>query len=347
MNKETAVNVAVYVGQRVSLMVIALAVLSFITFSLGQLVPGDAAVVAAGPNAGNEKIEALRQELGLDLPVHQQYARYLSKLAKGDLGTSWFTHQPILEDIKGLLPASAELVFVAMIFNVLISIPLGVLAATKFETKTDVFIRVMVMIGAGVPIFWLALLLQHYLAGEAGWFPIAGRLGFEFRNFSGATGFLLIDSAMQGEWRVFWSAAKHLFLPAFALSTLFIAVVTRTTRSTVLRTLQEDYVTLARSKGISESRVVVRHALRNALIPTITILGMQVGWMLGTTVLVEEIFARPGIGRYAVKAVTQSDIHGVVGVVLVIGVIFLITNFIVDIAHLFLNPKHRESVQGH
>ena len=346
MNKETAGNVAVYIGQRVSLTAIALVVLSFITFSLGQLVPGDAAVVAAGPNAGNERIAELRVEMGLDLPIHEQYARYLSKLSRGDLGKSWFTHQPIWEDIKARLPASAELVFLAMLLNVLISVPLGVLAATKFDSKTDGFIRLMVMMGAGIPVFWLGLLLQHYVAGEAGWFPIAGRISFEFRDFSGSTGFLLIDSAVQGEWRIFWDALNHLFLPAITLATLFIAVVTRTTRSTVLRTLQEDYVTLARSKGISEYQVVVRHALRNALIPTITIFGMQVGWMLSTTILVEEIFSRPGIGKYAVKAITQSDIHGVVGVILVMGVIFLITNLIVDIVHLFLNPRHRESVQG-
>jgi ABC-type dipeptide/oligopeptide/nickel transport system permease component len=336
-------NIFFYIGQRIILTIIALVVLSFITFSLSYIVPGDAALVAAGPNAGKVKIEQLRREMGLNLPFHEQYIIYFSKLSKGDLGKSWFTHQPILEDIKDLLPASTELVFFAMLFNILIAIPLGVLAATKRDTKTDLSIRILVMFGAGIPIFWLGLLLQHFLAGEAELFPIAGRLSFSNRNFESNTGFILIDSIVQGEWSVFVDSLWHIILPSFTLSVLFIAVITRTTRSTVMKALEEDFIILARSKGISEFSVVVKHALRNALVPTVTILGMQVGWMMGATVLVEEIFGRPGIGKYAVKAVTQSDIHAIVGVVLIVGVIFIISNLIVDIIHFFLNPRLRNN----
>ncbi len=346
MSFESIKNISLYIIQRIILTIIALVVLSFITFSLSYLVPGDAALVAAGPSAGKEKIEQLRIEMGLNLPFYEQYFVYLAKLSKGDLGKSWFTHQPILNDIKDLLPASAELVFFAMLFNIIIAIPLGVLAATRRDSKTDFSIRILVMIGAGIPIFWLGLLLQHFLASEVGLFPIAGRLSFSNRNFEGSTGFLFFDSIVQGEWGVFWDSIWHIILPAFTLSVLFIAVITRTTRSTLMRALEEDFITLARSKGISEFRVVIRHALRNALVPTVTILGMQVGWMMGATVLVEEIFGRPGIGKYAVKAVTQSDIHGVVGVVLIVGIIFIFSNLIVDIVHLFLNPRLRKNSLG-
>ena len=334
-------NISIYIGQRIILTIIALIVLSFITFSLSYIVPGDAALVAAGPNAGKEKIEQLRSEMGLNLPFHKQYAVYLSKLADGDLGKSWFTHQPILEDIKDLLPASAELVFFAMLFNIIIAIPLGIIAATRRDSKTDMSIRFLVTFGAGIPIFWLGLLLQHFLAAEAELFPIAGRLSFSNRNFETDTGFIFIDSIAQGEWSVLIDSIWHIILPAFTLSVLFIAVITRTTRSTLMKALEEDFIVLARSKGISEFRVVVRHGLRNAMVPTITILGMQIGWMMGATVLVEEIFGRPGIGKYAVKAVTQSDIHAIVGVVLIVGIIFIISNLVVDIIHFFLNPRLR------
>lgn len=305
--------------------------------------PGDPAIVAAGPNAGAEKIAAVRTGMGLDEPLPVQFGIYLSKLAQGDLGTSWFTYQPIAEDLARELPPSLELVIVAMGINLMISLPLGLLTARYSGTRFDDIIRVLAMAGAGLPIFWTAILLQQSLAADLQMFPVAGRIGFDFRNFEGVTGFVLIDSLWAGRPDIFTDAIAHLILPAFALSLLFTAVGVRITRTAMISEFRKDYVLLARAKGAGELRIMARHVFPNGATPSLTVFGMQFGWMLGATVLVEEIFGRPGIGRYAVKAVTQSDIHAVVAVVLVVGLVFLLANLVVDILLYALSPGKRRA----
>lgn len=328
-----------YVGQRILFSILSLCVLLFITFLLSHVVSGDPAIVAAGPNAGADKIAAVRQEMGLDRPLLVQFWIYCSNILHGDLGTSWFTRQPIASDIIRELPPSLELVFVAMVINLAVSLPLGLLTARYAGSTFDDVVRLVVMAGAGLPIFWLAIILQQVVAGEWRLLPTAGRLGFEHRDFTGATGFALIDSLMQGRLDVFADALAHLVLPAFALTLLFTAVGVRITRTAMISEFRKDYVVLARAKGASEGRIMVRHVFANGATPALTVFGMQFGWMLGATVLVEEIFGRPGIGRYAVKAVTQSDIHAVVAVVFVVGLVFLISNLVVDIALFLLSPR--------
>ncbi len=328
-----------YVFERAAFSLFALFVLVFITFLLGHVVPGDPAIAAAGPNAGAEKIARVREEMGLDRPFHVQFLSYGARVLTGDFGTSWFTHQPIAEDVMRELPPSLELVAIAMAINLLISLPVGLVTARYHGSRFDDLVRVAAMAGAGLPIFWTAILLQQKLAADWQWFPVAGRLGFSFRDFEGATGFTLLDSLLQLRFDVFADALAHLLLPAFALSLLFTAVGVRITRTAMIGEFRKDYVVMARAKGASEARIMFRHVFRNGATPSLTVFGMQFGWMLGATVLVEEIFGRPGIGRYAVKAVTQSDIHAVVGVVLVVGIAFVVCNMLIETILYAIDPR--------
>ena len=330
-----------YVAQRIVFSVLSLFVLVLITFILSQVVPGDPAIVAAGPNAGAEKIEALRVQMGLDKPLITQFLIYFGNVLHGDFGTSWFTHQPILSDLIRELPPSLELVFVAMIINLVISLPLGVLTARYAGSRFDDTVRLLAIAGAGLPIFWTAILLQQGLAADLQLFPLAGRIGFQYRDFTGPTGFFLLDSLLAGRPDIFLNVLAHLFLPALALSLLFTAVGLRITRTSMITEFRKDYVVLAKAKGAGEPRIMFRHVFPNGATAALTVFGMQFGWMLGATVLVEEIYGRPGIGRYAVKAVTQSDVHAVVAVVFVVGVVFLIANLCVDIILYALNPRRQ------
>ncbi len=330
-----------YVLERIAFSLFALLILVFITFLLGHVVPGDPAIVAAGPNAGAEKIASIRAEMGLDKPFLTQFLLYGTKVLSGDFGNSWFTHQPIASDIMRELPPSLELVIIAMSINLLISLPVGLLSARYAGSGFDNTVRLVAIAGAGLPIFWTAILLQQKLYADWQIFPIEGRLSFAYRDFYGATGFYLLDSLLQLRFDIFADLLMHLFLPAFSLSLLFTAVGVRITRTSMIGEFRKDYVVLARAKGASESRIMFRHVFRNGATASLTVFGMQFGWMLGATVLVEEIFGRPGIGKYAVKAVTQSDIHAVVGVVLVVGIVFVLANLLIDIILYVFNPHKK------
>lgn len=332
-----------YAIQRIAFSILSLFILLLTTFLLSHVMAGDPAIVAAGPNAGAAKIEALRQQMGLNDPIFIQFFIYCGSILRGDLGTSWFTQQPIAQDLLRELPPSLELVLLAMLINLAVSMPLGLITARYAHSKFDDVVRLIVMAGAGLPVFWIAILLQQIVAGNWGLLPIAGRLSFANRSFSGPTGFYLFDSLLAGNVSVFFDALAHLLLPAIALSLLFTAVGVRITRTSMINEFRKDYVTLARAKGAGEARVMFRHVFPNGATPALTVFGMQFGWMLGATVLVEEIFGRPGIGRYAIKAVTQSDIHAVVAVVLIIGVVFLVANLLVDILVYALSPRKQRA----
>ena len=328
-----------YVLERLAFSLLALFILIFITFLLGHVVPGDPAIAAAGPNAGAEKIDRVRAEMGLDQPFHVQFLTYGTRVLSGDFGTSWFTHQPIAEDIMRELPPSLELVVMAMAINLLISLPVGLVTARYHGSRFDNVVRVVAIAGAGLPIFWTAILLQEKLAADWRLFPVAGRISFANRDFEGGTGFYLLDSLVQLRFDVFHDVLAHILLPALALSLLFTAVGVRITRTSMISEFRKDYVVMARAKGASEARIMFRHVFRNGATPSLTVFGMQFGWMLGATVLVEEIFGRPGIGRYAVKAVTQSDIHAVVGVVLVVGIVFVVSNMLIELMLYAIDPR--------
>lgn len=331
-----------FILRRLGLMIIVFAGLVIVAFLLTHVLPGDPAQAAAGRNASAAQVAAVRARLGLNDPLTAQFGRYVRGLLHGDLGTSVFTHRPVLADIEQVLPSSIELVLAAMLINVVVAVPLGVLSAYRHGRLTDIAARLVVVLGAAVPVFWLALILQLIFADQLKILPLSGQLGFGF-SVPHRTGIVTLDALLAGDPAAFLDALSHLILPAVTLSAAFIAVITRTVRSSMLGVLEADYITLARATGASEWRVVIRHGLRNALLPTTTILGMQLGWMLGATVLVESTFSRTGIGAYMITAVLQDDLYAVTGSVLVIGVVFIVANFLVDLLQLWLNPRLRET----
>lgn len=320
--------------------VVVLLGLGAVTFLMSQILPGDPARAAAGRNATAEQVAQAAARLGLDRPLWDQFLGYFGRLLQGDLGTSVFTQRAVLDDLGQALPSSLELVLAAMAVNVVIAVPLGVYAAYRRGGAADLASRLIVLFGAAVPVFWLGLMLQLVLSDRLGLLPLTGQLSFG-NEVPDLTGMTTLDALLSGDLAAFGDALSHLVLPAFTLAAAFIAVVARTVRSSMITVLDSDYVTLARATGASEWRVVVRHGLRNALVPVSTILGMQLGWMLGSTVLVESVFGRTGIGAYAVSAVLQSDLYAVIGTVLVIGVVFVVANVVVDLVQLWLNPRLR------
>jgi peptide/nickel transport system permease protein len=307
-----------------------------------KLIPGDPARVAAGRSATIEQVEAMREKLGLTKPLFEQYFSFLSQTVQGDLGTSIFTFRPVLVDLMQVLPSSIELVFAAMLINLFIAIPLGIVTALVRGSRTDFVLRLLTLIGATVPVFWLGLVLQYLLGAKLKIVPISGQKpsGVQIERVTGMT---TLDAFISGDIMLFTQTLRYLALPAFVLSLAFIAVSARTLRSGMINVLDSDYVKLARAKGVSEIRMVSKHALRNAILPTFTILGMQVGWMLGSTVLVESIFGRQGIGSYATTAVLQKDIFAVISVVLVMGIVVTVLNLLVDIGHKLIDPRLRVS----
>lgn len=333
---------AKFVCQRLAMVPIVLWAVATLVFFMIKLIPGDPARVAAGRNATIEQVEAMREKLGLTKPLLEQYFSFLSQTAQGDLGTSIFTFRPVLMDLTQVLPSSFELVFAAMFINIALAIPLGVITAVFRGSRTDLSLRVTTLIGATVPVFWLGLVLQYFLGAQMKVFPISGQKpsGSQIERITGMT---TLDALLSGDFLLYLQTLRYIALPAFVLSIAFVAVSARTLRSGMINVLESDFVLLARAKGVSRFRMVMKHALRNAILPTFTILGMQVGWMLGSTVLVESIFGRQGIGSYATTAVLQKDIFAVIAVVLVMGVVVTIVNLLVDIGHRLIDPRLRIS----
>jgi peptide/nickel transport system permease protein len=333
-----------FILRRLGTSVIVFIGLITVAFFLVQILPGNPAQVAAGREATPAQIALVGHRLGLDKPLYVQYIRYFNAVLHGNLGTSVFTHRPVLSDIGQVLPSSIELVIASMIINLVVAVPLGVLGAYRRGRAADIAARLIVLLGAAMPAFWLALVLQLIFADDLKILPLSGQLGLGYTvpHITGAT---TVDALISGHFGAFFNALEYLLLPAVTLSASYIAVVARVVRSSMVGVLDSDFVTLARSTGASEWRVVIRHGLRNAFVPASTILGMQLGWMLGNTVLVESTFNRTGIGSYMVNGVLQDDLYAVVGGIITIGVVFLVANFAVDLLQLWLNPRLREPRQ--
>ena len=313
-----------------------------LVFFMTQLIPGDQARIAAGRDATLEQVEAMRIKLGLDDPLYIQFAQYLDRLRQGDLGISVFTYRPVLTDLADVLPSSIELVVLAMAINLVISLPAAMLTAAYRGRRIDRTVRILVLFGGTVPVFWLGLTLQNVFGARIQILPIAGqhKSGDMVPRRTGAT---TLDSLLTGDFSIFLDSLTYVILPALTLSCAFIAVLTRTLRSSMIGVLDSDFVMVARAKGASNLRVLVRHALPNAAIPTLTIVGMQVGWMLGSTILVESIFGRQGIGSYAMTAVLQKDIFAVIAAVLILGIAFTLLNLIVDLLVPIIDPRLRRA----
>jgi dipeptide transport system permease protein len=329
--------------RRLGLVVPTFLGITLLVFSLIHMIPGNAVEALSGERGMDpERYARLLQEFGLDRPLYVQYFDYLGHVLKGDLGTSITTHEPVFTEFLTLFPATLELGFCAMALALLIGLPAGIIAALKRNTFLDYSVMGVSLTGYSMPIFWWALLLIMLFSVTLGWTPVSGRIGIVF-DLPPVTGFMLIDSLLSGQPGAFKSAVWHLILPSIALGTIPLAVIARMTRSAMLEVLREDYVRTARAKGLSRWRVVGIHALRNALIPVVTIIGLQVGTLLAGTILTETIFSWPGIGKWLVEAIHRRDYPVVQGGILLSATMIILVNLIVDVLYGVINPRIRHS----
>ena len=314
---------------------------SIIAFAFIRLLPGDPVMLMSGERVmAPERHAQIMAELGLDRPMYIQYFDYLLGLLQGDFGKSIISKRSVLTDFLTLFPATVELSFCAIVLAVALGIPAGVLAAVKRGTWLDQTIMGTALIGYSMPIFWWGLLLIIFFSGYLGWTPVSGRISLMY-FFKPVTGFMLIDSLLSGQPGAFKSAVTYLILPTIVLATIPLAVIARQTRSAMLEVLGEDYVRTARSKGLSPFRVVGLHALRNAMIPVITTIGLQIGVLLAGAILTESIFSWPGIGKWMVDSVFKRDYAVVQGGLLLIAAVIMVVNLVVDVLYGLVNPRIR------
>jgi len=310
------------------------------TFILTRALPGDPAAYFAGGAATPEAIAEVRAQLGLDQPMLTQFWRYLGSLAQGDLGLSLTTGQPVLQELLQRLPASLEMVLMALVLACAIALPLGVLAATRPGSWIDQLCRVVTTAGVSLPTFFTGLLLAYVFYFLLGWAPSPlGRLDPMWSPPDTVTGFYLVDAALAGDRHLWWAAFTQLTLPVVTMAIFVLAPIARMTRASMLGVLSADFVRTARASGLSATTVLVRYALRNALLPVVTTLGMVFGFMLGSSVIVEKVFGWPGVGSYAIDALTASDYAPVQGFVLCMGVLFVLLNLAVDVLYTLIDPR--------
>jgi peptide/nickel transport system permease protein len=331
-----------YIIKRILMLIPVLIGVSIIVFLIMRVFSPDPAPIVLGQHATQEAAEAWRQVNGLNDPIYLQYFHYLQGALTGDLGTSYYTKTPVVKEIFTRFPATIELAVVAIILASLFGILIGVISAVKKNSIFDNAGMLLALIGVSMPIFWLGILLIILFSGTLHWLPSNGRIN-PLLQPGHVTGFYLIDSLVTGNMSAFMDGLRHLILPASALAMYSMAIITRMTRSSILDTLQQDYIRTARAKGISESRVIYKHALRNGLIPIITVIGLQLGSLLGGAVLTETVFSWPGIGAYTVACILKSDFPVVQGVVLLVAAIFVLVNLLVDVIYAFIDPRIKYS----
>jgi peptide/nickel transport system permease protein len=328
--------------KRLLLAVPSLVGVVIVTFLLTRALPGDPAAYFAGPAATKEAIEQIRVNLGLDKPLIVQFGRYVGDLTRGDLGNSLTTGQPVGKEIRERLPASAELTLLGLILSVSIAVPLGILAATRPGSLIDHACRVLATAGVSLPVFFTGLILVYVFYYLLGWAPAPlGRLDVFYSPPPQVTGFYLIDSAIAGDGEVFVASLKQLILPAATLGIFSLAPIARMTRASMLAVLASDFVRTARASGLAPYTVIVTYAFRNAMIPVVTTLGMVFSFLLGANVLVEKVFAWPGIGSFAVEALIASDFAPVQGFVLTMAVMYVALNLLIDILYGLIDPRVR------
>jgi peptide/nickel transport system permease protein len=299
-----------YIAQRLLTLIPILFGVTIIVFGIMKLVPGDPALMAAGVDARQEDVERIRAYLGLDRPIHEQYLSFVGNAITGNFGVSARTRRPVIEEVGARFPATAELAIAGLLVSMAIGVTAGIISATKQYTIWDNLVMTVALLGVSMPVFWLGLMMMMLFSVELGWLPTTGR----------------------GTW-------QQLIMPSFALGFGSAAIVARQTRSAMLEVLRQDYVQTARSKGLPERAVILRHALKNAAIPSVTIIGLQFGGMLGGTVITETVFAWPGMGRLIVEAIGFRDLQVVQAGILILATIFVLTNLIVDLLYVYLDPR--------
>lgn len=332
-----------FIAKRLGLVVPTFLGITLLVFALIRLLPGDPVEALSGERGmTTERYERLIHEFGLDRPLPVQYADYLWKAVHGDLGFSTITHEPVFKEFTTLFPATIELSVCAMLLALVIGVPAGIIAAVKRNTVWDYSVMGASLTGFSMPIFWWGLLLILTFSVTLGWTPVSGRIAIQF-DIPPVTGFMLIDSLLSSDKGAFKSALSHLILPSIALGTIPLAVIARMTRSSMLEVLREDYVRTARAKGASSFRIVGIHALRNALIPVVTTIGLQVGTLLAGAILTETIFSWPGIGKWLVEAIHRRDYPAVQGGILLSATVIIGVNLIVDVLYGVINPRIRHT----
>ncbi|HSK94594.1 MAG TPA: ABC transporter permease [Candidatus Angelobacter sp.] len=332
-----------FIVRRLLLLIPILLGLTLLIFVFIHLLPGDPATTILGERATPENYARVRAALGLDRPLYEQYFSYMGGLLQGDLGRSFLTNRDVVTDFFLRFPATIELSVAAMIFAVALGIPLGMLTAKRRGSWVDQAGTIVALLGISIPIFFLGLMLKYMFAIEIPILPAEGRLGLGSRDFPIVTNFMTIDSLLALSWTGFIDSVRHLVLPAIALGTIPLAVIMRITRASVVDVLSEDYVRTARAKGLRQRVVDNRHVLRNALLPVMTVIGLQTGLLLGGAILTETIFAWPGVGRWIYEAVTTRDYAVIQSGVLLLALIFVLVNLLVDISYALLNPRIRYS----
>lgn len=330
-----------YLIRRMAFMVLVLFGVATIVFFLSHVVPSDPVRMALGPEATQEMVDNYVRERGLDKPLIVQYVVYLSHVVRGDFGTSILTRQRVNSELARFIPATVELMIPSLILSIAVGIILGVTAAVRRGHWFDHTSRLFSLFGMSMPIFWLGLVLQVVFYKELNWLPSSGRLDSSLSPPPFVTGLYTVDSLLVGRWDLFFNALRHLILPSLALSSINVALIARISRTSLLDELSADYVRTARGKGLSERTVIYVHALRNALIPVVTVLGMRIGSMFGGAVLTETVFAWPGVGRYAVNGLRYMDFPVVMGFTLWVCFIFTMINILVDVSYSFLDPRVR------
>jgi len=330
-----------FILNRLALIVPTLIGITICTFGFVRLIPVDPILALAGERGVTaERYAELVVKYGFDKPLWEQYLIYLGQLLRGDFGNSLVSHRAVISDFLTFFPATLELSVFALLFALIIGIPVGIIAAVKRGSWLDQGLMGTALVGYSMPIFWWGLLLIILFSTTLGWTPVAGRIALSF-FFKPITGFMTIDSLIYGNWPAFVSALRHLILPSIVLGTIPLAVIARQTRSAMLEVMGEDYVRTARAKGLNEGRVVSVHALRNALIPVVTTIGLQIGVLMGGAILTETIFSWPGIGRWMVESIFKRDYSVVQSGLLLIAIIVMIINLFVDILYGAINPRIR------
>jgi len=329
-----------YIARRILALIPVLLGVSIIVFSLIRMIPGDPVTVMLGERARPEDIARVRAEMGFDRPIVEQYIEWMGRILRGDLGTSIINKTSVMVELKSRLAATLELVIAAMIIGIAIGVTAGIISAIRQNSWIDLTTTVGVLLGVSMPIYWLALILMYALAVNRQIFPPSARLDAQL-DVTRHTGFMLIDTLLMGDISLFLNAVWHLILPAFVLSTTVMPILARMTRSSMLEVLRQDYVRTADAKGLRRRTVVMQHALKNALLPVITIVGLQLGGLLGGALLTETIFSWPGMGLWTYRAILSRDYPIVQGAVLVSATIYVVVNLLVDISYAYVDPRIR------
>lgn len=313
---------------------------SVLVFFMVHLAPGDPALVMLGEHANKEAVDALREQMGLNKPLLEQYFLFVTNALQGDFGISVISGEPVIDEFMERFPATVELSLVALVFATIVGLFAGIISAVKRYSLFDYAAMTTALAGVSMPVFWLGLMLIYLFSVHLGWLPVSGRLGYEF-DIDEVTGFYLIDSILMQDYEAFWDVCKHLVLPAFALGTIPMAIIARMTRASMIEVMKEDYIRTAKAKGCTKRQIVLIHALKNALMPIVTVIGLMLGTLFAGSILTETTFSWPGIGKWLVNAVNQRDFPIIQSTTLIIATIFVAVNLVVDLLYAVINPKVR------